>query len=149
MRLLLDTCVTSELRRVRHVDADPTFVAWAASTDLAHAFVSVITVHEMERGVLLTERKDAVQGAVYRTWLENLLEAFHGRVLPVSLEASRMAARFHVPDPAPLADALIAGTGMACGLTIATRNTSDFGRFGVPVLNPWTSQGPQPRPTPA
>jgi predicted nucleic acid-binding protein len=137
MALLLDTPVTSELRRARHPRATPAFAAWAAQTDLSDAFVSVITIHEMERGVLLTERKDPARGAVYRAWLEDLLEAFHDRVLELTLGASRLAAAFHVPDPAPLADALIAGTAAERGLTVATRDTSDFVRFGVPLVDPW------------
>ncbi|MDR1186912.1 MAG: type II toxin-antitoxin system VapC family toxin [Bifidobacteriaceae bacterium] len=135
--LLLDTPVTSELRRMRHPQADPTFAAWAARTDLSKAFISVITVHEMERGVRLAERRDPSQGAVFRAWLENLLEAFAGSVLDLTPAAARLAAGFHVPDPAPLADSLIAGTAAELGLTVATRNLSDFARFGVPLLNPW------------
>ena len=135
--LLLDTMVTSELRRARHRDADPAFARWAASTDLTTAYVSVITLHEMWRGVRLTERKDPATGAVYRTWLEDLVEAFHGRVLDLTADAAVLSAAYHVPDPAPLADALIAGTAAVHGLTVATRNTADFRRFGVPLVNPW------------
>jgi len=136
-RLLLDTVVTSELRKVRHPGGDPVFAAWAESQDLSDAFVSVITIHEMERGVLLAERKDQAQGAVYRTWLENLQEAFYGRILPLTMDAAKLAAVFHVPDPAPLADSFIAGTAWERGLTVVTRNVADFSRFGVPFLNPW------------
>ncbi|MDR1118558.1 MAG: type II toxin-antitoxin system VapC family toxin [Bifidobacteriaceae bacterium] len=141
MSLLLDTPVTSELRRARRPGADRAFANWAATTDLSRAFVSVVTIHEMERGVLLTERKDPAQGAAYRAWLEDLLEAFDGRVLGLSLGAARLAASFHVPDPAPLADALIAGTAAERGLAVVTRNTHDFGRFGVALVNPWDPTG--------
>ncbi|MDR1442817.1 MAG: type II toxin-antitoxin system VapC family toxin [Bifidobacteriaceae bacterium] len=141
-RLLLDTPVTSELRRARRPGADPAFRAWAEQTDLAQAFVSVVTVHEMERGVLLTARKDPARGAVYRAWLEDLLEAFEGRVLSLTSAAAKVAAAFHVPDPAPLADALIAGTAKEAGLTVATRNVSDFARFDVPLVNPWAPDQP-------
>jgi predicted nucleic acid-binding protein len=109
---------------------------------LAQAFVSVVTVHEMERGVLLTARKDPARGAVYRAWLEDLLEAFEGRVLSLTSAAAKVAAAFHVPDPAPLADALIAGTAKEAGLTVATRNVSDFARFDVPLVNPWAPDQP-------
>ena len=141
MALLLDTVVTSELRRARRPGVDPAFGAWAESADLADAYVSVVTVHEMERGVLLVERKDPTRGAVYRAWLEDLMEAFSGRILPLTIEAARRAALFHVPDPAPLADALIAGTAQENGLTLVTRNTADFARFGIPLLNPWLPTG--------
>jgi predicted nucleic acid-binding protein len=135
--LLLDTMVASELRRVRHRTADPGFASWAASVDLSSAFLSVITMHEMLRGVLLTERRDPATAVIYRTWLDDVLEAFQGRILDLTLRAAQIAAAYHIPDPAPLADALIAGTARAHGLTVATRNTSDFKRFGVPLMNPW------------
>lgn len=137
MALLLDTNVTSELRRSGRPECAPAFRSWVASTDLSQAFVSVITVHEMTRGVLLSERKDAQTGRVYRNWLEVVLDAFRGRILDLTLDAVTVAATYHVPDPAPLADAFIAGIAAVNGLTVVTRNVDDFERFGVPVLNPW------------
>jgi len=134
---LLDTNVTSELRRTHHPGIDPAFAAWAQSFHLEQAYVSVVTIHEMERGALLVERKDPIQGLVYRTWLEDVLDAFYGRILDLNLDAAITSAAFHVPDPAPIADAFIAGIAAVHGLTVVTRNTSDFVRFGVPLLNPW------------
>jgi predicted nucleic acid-binding protein len=136
-RLLLDTVVASELRKARRPGTDPAFAAWAEATDLSDAALSVITIHEMQRGVLLVARKDARRAAIYRDWLDNLIEAFDDRILPVSLEAATIATTYHVPDPAPLADSLIASTAAAHGLTVATRTTADFARFGVPLINPW------------
>jgi len=140
MALLLDTNIASELRRSRSQRADPRFAVWAASTDLTSAYVSVITLHEMRRGVLLTLRRDRAQGAVYQAWVDDLLDAFRGRILDVTVDVADRAAIYHVPDPAPFADALIAGTAAVHGLTVATRNTADFARFGVPLVNPW--EGP-------
>jgi len=140
MPFLYDTNVTSELRRAKNPACDAQFASWAASADLAQAHVCVITLHEMMRGVMLTERKDASKGLVYRAWFETLLDAFDGRILDVTLDAAIFASRCHIPDPAPLADALIAGVAASKGLTIVTRNTDDFARFGVPLLNPWITQ---------
>ncbi|MDR1712137.1 MAG: type II toxin-antitoxin system VapC family toxin [Propionibacteriaceae bacterium] len=137
MQLLLDTMVASELRKARHQATDPLFAAWAEATDLSDACLSVITVLEIERGVLLTARKDPATALVYAAWLENLEDAFRGRVLPVTERSAKLAASFHVPDPAPLADSLIAGIALEHELTIATRNIADFTRFQVPLLNPW------------
>jgi predicted nucleic acid-binding protein len=135
--LLLDTNVTSELRRARHRNADPHFAQWASSVRPDVAYVSVITLHEMQRGALLVERRDPATATVYRAWLDTLREAFRGRILDLDQDAALLAATFHVPDPAPLADALIAATASTHGLTVATRNVADFERFGVPLLNPW------------
>jgi toxin FitB len=44
----------------------------------------------------------------------------------------------HVPNPRSEADALIAGTAMAHGLTVVTRNVKDFAPMGVRTVNPWS-----------
>ncbi|MEP6599638.1 MAG: hypothetical protein ABJB98_09365, partial [Actinomycetota bacterium] len=54
--------------------------------------------------------------------------------------AARRVASLHVPDQAPQHDALIAGTALARGLTVVTRNTRDFERTGVEYLNPWSER---------
>jgi predicted nucleic acid-binding protein len=61
---LLDTNVVSELRRATAGKADPRVVAWAASVPVASLFLSVVTVLELEWGVLRIERRDPVQGAL-------------------------------------------------------------------------------------
>lgn len=137
MPKLYDTNVTSELRKARLRGCDPVFAAWAESDDISQAYVSVITMHEMMRGVLSTERVDPAKGRIFRVWYETVMSAFEGRILDLTLDAASIAAAYHVPNPAPLADALIAGTAAVNGLTVVTRNVADFARFGVPVLNPW------------
>ncbi|MFT3872967.1 MAG: type II toxin-antitoxin system VapC family toxin [Nocardioides sp.] len=135
MSFLLDTNVVSELRRRT---ADEHVVRWAAAIDRRQAFVSVVTVREIEAGVLLTERRDAHQGALLRSWLdEQILIGYADRLLPVDLTVARRAAALHVSDPRPERDALIAATALVHGLTVATRNVSDFEPTGVPVVNPW------------
>lgn len=59
---LLDTNIVSELRKVRAGKADPGVAAWADSMDAGDLFVSVITVQELEIGVLLMERRDPAAG---------------------------------------------------------------------------------------
>ena len=137
MSLLLDTMVVSELRRATDSRADPEFASWAASSSIDTAFISVITIHELERGILLAERKDPAKAAVYRKWLRVITATFDGRLLVVDHRVAQAAAAFHVPDPAPFADALIAATAFVHRLTVVTRNTSDFARFGLPQVNPW------------
>jgi len=142
MPFLYDANVASELRRARQPGCHAAFAAWAAKTDLSQSYLSVVTIHEMARGVMLTERKDPARGRAYRAWLDVLLGAFHGRILDLTLDAAIAAASYHVLNSAPLADALIAGTAAVNGLTVVTRNVADFARFGVPVLNPWECVGP-------
>jgi predicted nucleic acid-binding protein len=135
---LLDTNVVSELRKARARKAHPRVVAWARRMPVATLFLSVITVQELEIGVQLAQRRDAAQGAVLRAWLEDqVLPAFSDRILPVDTAVARRSASIHVPDPRPVRDGLIAATALVHGLTLVTRNTSDFVPMAVPLLNPW------------
>ena len=137
---LLDTNVISELRKAKAGTAHPGVSAWAGEIPAALMFVSVISIHELEHGVLLAERSDQVRGEVLRTWLDHgVLPAFAERIVPVDLQIVRRAARLHVPDPAPFRDALIGATALVHGMIVVTRNVRDFQRFpGVEVVDPWT-----------
>jgi hypothetical protein len=135
---LLDTNVVSELRKARTGKAHPNVVAWVRTVQDSSLFLSVIVVQELETGVLQLERKDLVQGAILRNWLdEHVLPTFAGRVLPVDTAVARRGARLHVPDPRPYRDGLIAATALVHGMTIVTRNVADFHATGAPILNPW------------
>jgi len=90
--------------------------------------------------VLLAERADPAKGALMRQWLDNrVVPAFVDRIVSVDAAIARCAAALHVPDPAPLRDALIAATAIEHDMTMVTRNVRDFERFdGLEILNPWT-----------
>ena len=120
---LLDTNVVSELRKVRAGKADPGVAAWAEQVEAGSLFVSAITLHELELGVLLMERRDAAQGSLLRQWLEqSVLPAFTGRILAVDSAVARRGAALHGPDPRPFRDGLIAATALAHSLVVVTRN---------------------------
>jgi toxin FitB len=136
---VLDTNVVSELRKVRLGSANSHLAAWADRVDAGDLYLSVISIHELELGVLLVERRDPAQGAVFRTWLnDHVLPAFSGRVLPVDTAVAQRSANLHVPNPRPLRDGLIAATALVHNMTVVTRNVGDFRPTGVAVLNPWT-----------
>jgi predicted nucleic acid-binding protein len=135
---ILDTNVVSELRKAGQGRADAHVVAWADRTDAAALYISAITVLELESGVLQVERWDARQGAALRAWLdEQVLVEFRDRILAVDAAVARRCAGLHVPDPRSERDALIAATALTHGMTVVTRNTSDFAATGVNMLNPW------------
>jgi len=135
---LLDTNVVSELRKVRAGKADRHVAAWADSVDATDLYLSAITILELETGILLAERRDPAQGAIFRAWLDaHVLPAFTGRILVVDTAVAQRSARLQVPDPRPLRDGLIAATALVHGMTIVTRNVADFEPTGVAVLNPW------------
>ena len=137
---ILDTNVVPELRMAKTGKADRNVVAWASSVSSGSLFLSAITVLELETGVLQKERSDLVQGSLLRAWLDgHVLPAFQGRVLPVDTAVALRCAKLHIPDPRAERDALIAATGLVHGMTVVTRNVSDFVATGVSLLNPWTS----------
>ena len=138
MMYVLDTNVLSELRKVRPGKAGANVAAWAESVDAADIFISAITIMEVELGVLSIERKDAVQGAMLRSWLEqHVLPEFSERTLPIDTTVAQRCARLHVPDKRGERDALIAATALVHGMTVVTRNVAEFKPTGVTVVDPW------------
>lgn len=136
---LLDTNVISELRKISLGRANLGVVEWANHIDPGDLYISVITVHELEVGILRVERRDARQGAALRVWLEDrVLTTFAGRILPVNTAVALRGAQLQVPNPHPVQDGLIAATALVHGMTVVTRNTADFASTGVKVVNPWS-----------
>lgn len=135
---VLDTSVVSELRKVKSGKADARVIKWARSIRASEMFVSAITIMELEMGVLQMERRDVVQGAALRAWLDqHVLPGFKGRILTVDAAVAIRCAQLHVPGPSAERDALIAAAALVHRMTVVTRNVSDFAPTGVPVLNPW------------
>lgn len=140
MLWLLDTNVLSELRKANTGKADPNVIDWADSVSPGETFISVISILEIEKGILNKERKDALQGRMLRRWFEEqVLTEFSDRILAINHTVALCCANLHVPDKRSQADALIAATAMVHGMTVVTRNTGDFSGIGVPLLNPWMS----------
>ncbi|MEQ1931108.1 MAG: type II toxin-antitoxin system VapC family toxin [Parvularculaceae bacterium] len=133
---LVDTNVWSELRNRGR--CDPKVRLWAESVDRSEHLLSVVTVLELEIGVLRMQRRDQRQGARLREWVDrHVLKPFHKQILPITTDIALRCAELHVPDPRPERDALIAATALTHGLTVVTRNTEDFAPMGVALLNPW------------
>ena len=135
---LLDTNIISELRKAKSGRADKNVVAWANSVSATSLYLSVITILELETGILLIERRDSAQGSVLRSWLNtHVLPAFSDRIIVVDTAVAQCCAKLHVPDPRSDRDAMIAATAIVHGMTIVTRNVNDFKPTGVDILNPW------------
>lgn len=135
---LLDTNVISELRKAGSGKADQNVIAWAQKIPTSQLYISVVTVLELEMGVLAKERTDPAQGAVLRYWLDNnVLPAFAERTLVFDSDIARCCAGLHIPDRRSERDAMIAATGIVHGMTVVTRNLKDFAETGVELVNPW------------
>lgn len=138
MRVLLDTCVLSELRRPKGHPAIRRAVEALESDSL---FVSVVSIGEIAKGIaLLREGKNRreLQG-----WLQALERYYADRLLPVDLETSHTwgeltAVAQKAGKIVPASDGLIAATARRHGLHVMTRNTEHFEPTGVLLLNPWT-----------
>lgn len=135
---LLDTNVVSELRKVIPGKAHPNVKNWFDSIDGSETFISVITLQELEIGTLLMERKDASQGKILRTWVEEYVKpVFKNNILTVTEDVAIISARYYIPNPKPTRDALIAATAEVFKLKIVTRNVADFEYSSAKILNPW------------
>jgi len=111
---------------------------WAQALPAASLFLSVVSVLELEIGTLLVERRDQKQGAILRAWIDgHVLPSFSGRILAIDTAVAQRCASLHVPNPRSDRDALIAATALVHGMTVVTRNVSDFQATGVAVVNPW------------
>lgn len=137
---LLDTNVVSELRKAKSSNLDKNVAKWAKKIPVSSLFLSVITILELETGILLMERRDPTQGAILRSWLNNhIFPAFSERILPLDIAVAQRCAKLHVPDPRSDRDAIIAATAVVHGMIVVTRNVNDFKHTGVEMLNPWDS----------
>jgi len=135
---LLDTNVVSELRKAKSGNANKSVIAWAKTVSPPNLFLSVISILELETGILLVEKRDPHQGAILRTWLNShVFPTFSERILYLDIAIAQQCAKLHVPDPRSDRDAIIAATALVHGMVVVTRNTKDFDQTGVDLLNPW------------
>ena len=135
---LLDTNILGDIRKSHHPNCPALFKQWLNHVDLNLCYLSVISIYEIEQGILRKERTDTIQGQLLRTWFEQKIQPeFHHRILDLNTNIALKTAQLHVPNPASLADSFIGATALQHNLTLITRNTKDFQSFGVKLFNPF------------
>lgn len=139
---LLDTNIISMLSPSRW-NASPQFLAWLDQMDAdGKLFLSVVTIHEIEKGIALLEHKGAdVKAAELRRWLMGLVANYEDRILTINVPAAAIGGQLEAKATASgqnpgMADAAIAGIAKFHDLTIITQNTKHFLPFGVAVRAP-------------
>jgi toxin FitB len=137
VRILLDTCVLSELRRPRPHPGVRRAVEEVASDDL---FISVLSVGEIVKGI--SRLRDSQHKRALENWLGALERNYADRLLGIDLETAHIwgeltATAQRTGRVIPASDGLIAATARRHGLHVMTRNTPDFEPTGVLLVNPW------------
>ena len=134
---LIDTNVLSEFRKLLSGRADASVTRWFEGVAAERLYVSVISLFEIENGILRLQRHDVHQAAVLRSWFEQAKARMRGRIIDIDQPIALHCAALHVPDPRPLRDSFISAAAAVRGLTLVTRNVRDFRGMGVEVINPW------------
>jgi predicted nucleic acid-binding protein len=133
MAYLLDTCVLSEIRKP---NGNRGVAIWVAGILPDEAFLSVLTLGEIRRGIELHRAKDARAAGALERWLLGLEAHYAERILPITAAIADRWGRLSLTQPIPVSDGLIAATGLEHRLTVVTRNVVDFERSGVNTLTP-------------
>ena len=125
---LIDTVVLSELRKPRR---DPGVVASVEHQRNTDLFVSVISIGEIERGITQQRTIAPAFATALAAWLDRVLALYTERILPFDLKTARRWGLLSATIGNDSTDLMIAGTALENGLTVVTRNVSDFEPTGV------------------
>ena len=138
MSWLWDTCALSEYAKKAPA---PEVIAWLDEQDEASLFISVISLGEIEKGILKLRKTDPRRSQKLTAWLGKLEQRFAGRILSLDAAAlhvwAQIAAHAELAgQPVPVMDSLLMATAQCHGLTVVTRNAQDFALYPQ-VFDPW------------
>jgi predicted nucleic acid-binding protein len=139
MRVLMDTCVISELIKT---PPDRNVLAWFERTGEEDIYISCLTLGEIEYGI--GRLPDGKKKNDIALWFRDLKEQFREQTIPVTVEISLRwgAIRADVQKKGydiSVVDGIIAATSICGNFILATRNISDFRHVGVDIINPWNT----------
>ena len=138
-RFLLDTVTVSASRRPLQ---NPEVARWFEANRTGEFFMSALTLGELQQGAELA--RDAVSRNVLQRWLVSVRALYQGRVIPFGPDEALAWGTLYAPlriagNPPAVIDSMIGATAALHGLTVVTRNVSDFVPLGVEVASPWES----------
>jgi predicted nucleic acid-binding protein len=136
---LIDTNVISEQRKKNKVNPGVGHFFKQLIAEEKQAYISVITLGELRRGVeLIRHRGDEVQARFLEKWLLSILNEYADSILDFTAEESQVWGRLRIPHHENALDKQIAATALIYDLTLVTRNVNDFAGTGVKLLNPFS-----------
>ena len=138
MSWLLDTCALSEYAKKAPSAA---VIEWLDEQDETSLFISVISLGEIEKGILKLRASDLRRSQKLTAWLGKVEQRFADRTLPLDSAVlhvwAQLAAHTELAGhPLPVMDGLLIATAQCHGLTVVTRNVQDFTHYPQ-VFNPW------------
>ena len=131
---ILDTNVISAMRRP---ERRPTLITWLRGRPDESLYLSVVTIGEIERGIVMQSGRDPAFAADLRRWVDQTITLFADRVLPFDAAEARIWGQLTAKLGHGGADLLIAATALSCGGVVVTENIDDFTPTGVRVENPF------------
>ena len=98
---------------------------WIKNLPADQLFLSAVTIGEIQAGIEITREQDSAKAAELEAWLVQVVASYG--VLAIDAATFREWARLkHRKSDTLIEDAMIAATARVHGLTIATRNASDW-----------------------
>lgn len=134
MPYLLDTDILSAIRRKQR---DQNLEKWLHSINSLDVYLSVVTIGEVERGIIQQRRVNPTFAEDLQRWLDTILQRYEQRILPLSVSVARRWGQLSGELGHNSADLMIAATALEHNLTVATRNTRHFEPTQVSLINPY------------
>ena len=130
---LLDTNIISELRKPKPHGA---VLEWYKNITEEDLFISAVSIGEIQAGIELTRIQDKKKAETLEEWLQSISNIHN--VLPMTGSTFMLWAKLmHSQTNTVREDAMIAATAIEKDLIVVTRNTKDFKRFKLQLLNPF------------
>lgn len=135
---LIDTEILSALRRR---DRYPQIARWMSRQRAGDLYLSVVSIGEIERGIIRQERSNPDFARTLALWLDSVIKLYGEQILGVNLATARRWGQLSARIGNDSVDLLVAATALEHGLSVVTRNVRHFRLTGVGVIDPSAPAG--------